>query len=65
MRTDDLIDTLAADAGPPPGAPPAGRFGLLAGLGALLALAGVLAWLKFRPDLMQVMHGSFFWLKAA
>ncbi|ALL14576.1 NrsF family protein [Caulobacter henricii] len=64
MRTDDLIDALAADAGPPPGAPPAGRFGLLAGLGALLALFGVLAWLKVRPDLMQVMHGSFFWLKA-
>jgi len=65
MRTDDLIEALAADAGPAPGAGPARRLGLLAGLGAVVALVGVLVWLKARPDLMDVMRGGFFWLKAA
>lgn len=65
MRTDDLIEALAADAGPAPGDAPARRLGLLAGLGAVVALVGVLVWLKARPDLMDVMRGGFFWLKAA
>lgn len=65
MRTDDLIDALAAQAGPDPGGSPVRRLALLVGLGLVLALVGVLAWLKVRPDLMQVMAGGFFWLKAA
>lgn len=65
MRTDDLIDALAANAGPAPGGRPGGRLGLLAGLGGVAALIGVLVWLKVRPDLMEVMRGGFFWLKAA
>lgn len=65
MQTDDLIEALAANAGPAPGGPPARRLALLAGLGAAVALAGVLIWLDVRPDLMDVMSGGFFWLKAA
>lgn len=65
MRTDDLIDALAANAGPAPGGPLARRLALLVGLGVAVALAGVLIWLKVRPDLMDVMSGGFFWLKAA
>ena len=64
MRTDDLIDALAANAGPAPDGPPARRLGLLAGLAGSVALVGVLVWLKVRPDLMEVMRGGFFWLKA-
>lgn len=65
MRTDDLIDALAADSGPPPGGSPGRRLGLITGVGALAALVGVLLWLKLRPDLLQVLGGGFFWLKAA
>lgn len=64
MRTDDLIDALAADGGPAPGSGPRTRLAGLALAGATMALIGVLAWLKVRPDLMQVMGGGFFWLKA-
>lgn len=65
MRTDDLIEALAANAGPAPGGSPARRLALLAGLGVAVALAGVLLWLDVRPDLKDVMSGGFFWLKAA
>jgi hypothetical protein len=65
VRTDDLIDALAADAGPDPVGGPRRRLAGLTLAAAALALVGVLAWLKIRPDLMQVMGGGFFWLKAA
>jgi hypothetical protein len=64
MRTDDLIDALAADAGPAPGGAPAKRLLIVAGLGAVIALALVLAWLGLRPDLHAAMLGPFFWVKA-
>ncbi len=62
MRTDDLIDALASDAAP--AAAPPRRLAMLAGLGALAALALVLAWLGPRPDLMPAMKGGMFWMKA-
>ncbi|SFJ17415.1 NrsF family protein [Caulobacter sp. UNC279MFTsu5.1] len=65
MRTDDLIDQLAAD----PRAVPAGtvprRFAGVAVVGALAALVLVLAWLGTRQDLAQAMTGRMFWMKAA
>jgi hypothetical protein len=65
MRTDDLIDALAADGGPAPGGGPRARLAGLVLVGAGLALVGVLAWLEVRPDLLPAMGGGFFWLKAA
>ncbi|MBU4435860.1 MAG: DUF1109 domain-containing protein [Alphaproteobacteria bacterium] len=64
MRTDDLIDTLAADAGPAPGGAPAKRLLIVAALGAVVALTLVLAWLGVRSDLHAAMLGPFFWVKA-
>jgi hypothetical protein len=64
VRTDDLIDALASDAGEARPAPPR-RLALVAGLGALAALVLVLAWLHTRPDLMPAMRGGMFWMKAA
>lgn len=65
MRTDDLIDQLAAD----PRAIPAGavqrRFAGVAVAAALAALVMVLAWLGTRDDLMDAMAGRMFWMKAA
>ena len=63
MRTDDLIDALASDAGEARPPPPR-RLALVAGLGALAALVLVLAWLHTRPDLMPAMRGGMFWMKA-
>lgn len=63
MRTDDLIDALAADGGPV--RPPPGRLAAVAAAGALAALVLVLAWLHTRHDLMPAMRGGMFWMKAA
>jgi hypothetical protein len=62
VRTDDLIDALARDAGP--SRSPPRRLALVAGLGALAALMLVLTWLHTRHDLMQAMRGGMFWMKA-
>jgi hypothetical protein len=68
VRTDDLIDALASDAlnakGSAAQRPPQRRLALVAGLGALAALALVLAWLHTRSDLMPAMRGGMFWMKA-
>ena len=64
MRTDDLIDALAANAGPAPGGVPARRLLIAAVFGGAVALALILAWLGVRPDLHQAMLGAFFWVKA-
>jgi len=63
VRTDDLIDALAADGGPVRGPPR--RLALVAVLGALAALVLVLTWLHTRHDLTQAMRGGMFWMKAA
>lgn len=64
MRTDDLIDALASDAGRSPEGAPSRRFALVAAVGGLVALVMVLAWLHTRPDLMPAMRGGMFWMKA-
>ena len=68
MRTDDLIDALAHDAQVTNGGAPRRslprRLALVAGLGALAALALVLAVLHVRHDLMLAMRGGMFWMKA-
>lgn len=63
MRTDDLIDALAQDAGAADRPPPR-RLVLVAAFGALAALVLVLAWLHTRHDLMPAMRGGMFWMKA-
>lgn len=65
MRTDDLIDALAANAGPAPEGVPTRRLGLTTLAGALIALALVLGWLHARADLSTAMTTLFFWMKAA
>jgi hypothetical protein len=64
VRTDDLIDQLAAQ----PQAIPAGavqrRFVGVAVAGGLAALVMVLAWLGTRQDLADAVTGRMFWMKA-
>ncbi|ATC26136.1 DUF1109 family protein [Caulobacter vibrioides] len=64
MRTDDLIDALAADAGRGSEPAPPRRLAFVAGLGGLAALLLVLGWLQARPDLGQAILGPMFWVKA-
>jgi len=65
MRTEDLIEALAAGAEPVPPRRP--ERGLLVWLppAALAALAGVWLALGLRPDLAAAVQGPAFWLKAA
>lgn len=65
MKTDDLLDALAADLAPAPARAVHAR--LLAGAGAavVIALALVLFGLKLRPDLAVAVGGPTFWMKAA
>ncbi len=63
MRTDDLIDALAADARRGPSL--LQRLAMVAGLGALVALVMLLSMLHTRPDLPQAVLGGMFWMKAA
>jgi len=65
MKTDDLIEALAADL-PAAGARQVERRLLLALVaGGLLVLLGVGLWLGFRDDLGSAMMGPTFWIKAA
>jgi hypothetical protein len=63
VRTDDLIEALAADGAPV--RPPPRRLAAVAVAGALAALVLVLGWLHTRHDLMPAMRGGMFWMKAA
>ncbi|MDP3405550.1 MAG: DUF1109 domain-containing protein [Brevundimonas sp.] len=65
MKTDDLIETLAADL--PAARPRQVERRLLLALcaGGLLVLLGVGLWLGFREDLGAAMMGPTFWIKAA
>jgi len=65
MRTDDLIDALAMETPAAPVGLPFRRIAIAAGLGAIAALAVVMAWLGPRPDLHVAMRGGFFWIKFA
>ncbi len=64
MKTDDLIDLLAKDAGPPPGGGVPRRLAIASGWAAAGALVLLLAWLGLRPDLHTAMRTAAFWMKA-
>lgn len=64
MRTDDLIDRLAAAPRPIPGGAVQRRFLGVAVVGGVVALALVLGWLGMRDDLPTAMAGRMFWMKA-
>ena len=63
MKTDRLIDLLAADAQPVPAAAAARRLGLALLLGLPLAALIVAAHYGFRADLAQVSQLPMFWVK--
>jgi hypothetical protein len=62
MRTDDLIDTLSASAGPVRPAP-IGRLVWPVLAGAAVSLAVLLVWLGLRP-MAEAVHSMSFWMKA-
>lgn len=64
MRTDELLDVLAADTRAVPAGWASRWLAMTAAAGAMVALALVLAWLKLRPDLGRAVAGGFFWIKA-
>jgi hypothetical protein len=63
VRTEDLIEALAADAPAASADFVARRIGLAALVGSLAALAMLMAWLGPRPDLARAMGGASFWIK--
>jgi hypothetical protein len=63
VRTDELIERLAADAAPVPGDGVETRLVAAAAVGALGAAGLMLAWLRVRPDLGQAIGQAHFWLK--
>ena len=65
MRTNELIDILAAETPAAPAGLPVRRIGTAVGFGALAALAMLMVWLGPRPDLHIAMRGVFFWVKLA
>lgn len=62
MRTDELIEALALDAGPTRKVPP--RLAAAAALGGVGALGVLILWLGFRPDLGDAVATRMFWMKA-
>lgn len=62
MKTEDLIEALALDAGPT--SSPGSRLMLAPGLGALIVLPLMILWIGLRPDLGAAMISSMFWTKA-
>lgn len=63
MRTEALIELLAADVRPTPRRAVGRRLLIGIGAGAVLTLALVMAGLGLRPDLGPAMHGAAFWMK--
>ncbi len=63
MRTDDLIEALAASASAVGPAAAPTRLGAACALGFALTLAGVAAVLGFRPDLADAVREGEFWTK--
>ena len=61
MKTQDLIEALALDAGPAPTV--SSRLGSAAGLGMVVALPLMAIWLGLRPDLSDAMGTMMFWTK--
>lgn len=65
MRTEDLIDALAADTPPTPPAWMPMRLAAAAAGGGVIAFGVLLAWLGVRPDLAAATRDGFFWVKLA
>lgn len=63
MQTDELIDRLVLDAAPVRRSGVARRLAVAGGFGALGAFLLMVRWLHMRPDLMQAMGTSHWWLK--
>ena len=63
MKTEDLIEALALDAGPTPAVAP--RLWSAGGLGIVAAIPLMIIWLGLRPDLPDAMGSMMFWTKAA
>lgn len=63
MRTEDLIQALAADTSATPTGFVARRIGVAALVGALAAFAVLAAWLGMRPDLAKAVGQGAFWMK--
>ena len=62
MKTEDLIEALAMDAGPAPAVAP--RLWSAGGLGIVAALPLTIVWLGLRPDLSDAVGTMMFWTKA-
>lgn len=65
MRTDQLIERLAADVQPVRRHAVGWRLGLGVAAGAAVSAVLLAAGLGIRPDLGQAMHGATFWMKWA
>lgn len=63
MRTEELIDALAADTPAAPAGSAARRLALAALVGALAAFV-LVAWLGPRPDLARAVGEAAFWMKS-
>ena len=63
MKTDDLIAMLASDAAPVAKRGVPVRLSMVAIVTAALAFGVLIAWLGMRPDLMDAMHTSAYWMK--
>lgn len=64
MKTEDLIDSLAADLTPVSPRAAAGRIAAAALIGGGVALLLVMLWLGLRPDWPQAVGRMMFWMKA-
>lgn len=62
MKTEDLIEALALDAGPAAAVAP--RLVSAAALGIVVAMPLMIIWLGLRPDLHAAMTTMMFWSKA-
>src|SRR5580693_3679722 len=62
-KTDELIQSLSADLPKVARGAVARRISLGLGLGALVSIVVMLAWLRPRPDLAQAISTPMFWMK--
>jgi len=65
MKTDDLIQSLAADLKPVGRGAASRRIALGLGLGAAVSVVLMVLWIGVRPDLAQALKTSMFWMKFA
>lgn len=65
LTTNDLISALAADVAAIGPRWAERRIARGTAIGGGLALALLIAWLGLRPDLVEALHGTTFWMKSA